>query len=70
MSETYPEYHARVIAKIRERLFARWPPENDSHREMLELNVQFFDRQCSYDEAFAAGEDPADFVDDEIDAAF
>lgn len=68
-SDAYRAYHARVIAAIRDRLFARWPPKNDRQRAMLEQNVTFFDTQCTYDEHFAEQLDPEEFADDEIDAA-
>jgi hypothetical protein len=65
-SAEYRAYHARVVAAIRRRFVERWP---DLAPDVVERSVDFFDRECTYDEWFAEGLEPADFVDDEIDAA-
>lgn len=68
-SLAYRAFHDRVIAAIRTAMCARWPPRTASARARLERNVQFFNTQCTYDEPFAEGLEPEEFVDDEIDAA-
>lgn len=61
MSETYEQYHQRVVAEIRAHLTKDGPPRTDTEREQFERNIAFFDTECSYVDEYAEGV-PADEV--------
>lgn len=70
LSPAYWAYHQKVIAEIRKVLWTRWPPGNQKQQiKNLDLNLKFFNEQCTYDEAFADGRDPADVAEEEVEAA-
>lgn len=68
-SEEYRTYHATMVAAIRAAMEKRWPPRTASERAQINENVQFFNRECTYDQEFAEGVDPIENAEDQIDAA-
>ena len=65
----YWAYHELVIAEVRKQLLARGIPRTFKERDALAMAVRFFDVECTYDEDFARGDDPADVAEANIDAA-
>lgn len=68
-AEGYWAYHELVIAEVRKLLVTRWRPRTFKERDALAMAVRFFDVECTYDEDFARGDDPAEVAEANIDAA-
>lgn len=70
LPEGYWAYHERVIAEVRKQLLARWGvPKTFKERDALAMAVRFFDVECTYDEDFTRGDDPAEVAESNIDCA-
>jgi hypothetical protein len=69
LPEGYWAYHELVIAEVRKQLLARGTPRTFKERDAIAMAVRFFDVECTYDEDFARGDNPADVAEANIEAA-